>query len=89
MDFPNGGALDTAAWAKESDTVEERFVSALLGTTRWLGPNLRGGPGQRGKRFRQRHEAAERELAQAREIRRAAEISLRQARTALISLDVE
>src|SRR6516164_9197430 len=36
-DSPNGGALDIAAWAKESDTVEERFVSALLGTTRWLG----------------------------------------------------
>ena len=38
---------------------------------------------------RQSHEAAERELAQAREIRRAAEVSLRQARTALISLEVE
>ena len=47
------------------------------------GPALRGGTSEGGR------EAAEREFAQAREIRRAAEVSLRQARTALISLEVE
>jgi len=47
------------------------------------GPALRGGTSEGGR------EAAEREFAQAREIRRAAEVSLKQARTALISLEVE
>ena len=47
------------------------------------GPALRGGTSEGGR------EAAEREFAQAREIRRAAEGSLKQARTALISLEVE
>jgi hypothetical protein len=76
-------------WGVEPDSVEGRFVSALLGTTRWLGGICVAAQANVENVVRQSHEAAERELAQAREIRRAAEVSLRQARTALISLEVE
>ena len=76
-------------WGVEPDSVEGRFVSALLGTTRWLGGICVAAQAKVENVVRQSHEAAERELAQAREIRQAAEVSLRQARTALISLKVE
>ena len=76
-------------WGVEPDSVEGRFVSALLGTTRWLGRLCVATQTRAEAVVRENREAAERELAQAREIRRAAEVSLRQARTALISLEVE
>jgi hypothetical protein len=76
-------------WGVESGSVEGRFVSALLGTTRWLGRLCVAAQARAEAVVRENREAAERELAQAREIRRAAEVSLRQARTALISLEVE
>lgn len=76
-------------WGVESGSVEGRFVSALLGTTRWLGRLCLAAQVRAETVARESREAAERELAQAREIRRAAEVSLRQARTALISLEVE
>jgi hypothetical protein len=76
-------------WGVEADTVEGRFVSALLGTTRWLGQLCVATQARAEAVVRENREAAERELAQAREIRRAAEVSLKQARTALISLEVE
>ena len=76
-------------WGVEPDGVEGRFVSALLGTTRWLGRLCLAAQARAETVFRENREAAERELAQAREIRRAAEVSLKQARTALISLEVE
>lgn len=76
-------------WGVESGSVEGRFVSALLGTTRWLGRLCLAAQVRAETVARETREAAERELAQAREIRRAAEVSLRQARTALISLEVE
>jgi hypothetical protein len=66
-------------WGVEPDTVEGRFVSALLGTTRWLGRICVAAQANVESVVRQRHDAAERELAQAREIRRAAEVSLTQA----------
>jgi hypothetical protein len=74
-------------WGVEAGSVEGRFVSALLGTTRWLGRLCVAAQAE--AVVRENREAAERELAQAREIRRAAEVSLKQARTALISLEVE
>src|ERR1700738_3533764 len=76
-------------WGVEADSVEGRFVSALLGTTRWLGRLCVAAQAGAEAVVRENREAAERELAQAREIRRAAEVSLKQARTALISLEVE
>ena len=76
-------------WGVEPDSVEGRFVSALLGTTRWLGRLCVAAQARAEAVVRENREAAERELAQAREIRRAAEVSLKQARTALISLEVE
>ena len=76
-------------WGVESGSVEGRFVSALLGTTRWLGRLCLAAQVRAETVARETREAAERELAQATEIRRAAEVSLRQARTALISLEVE
>jgi hypothetical protein len=76
-------------WGVEADSVEGRFVSALLGTTRWLGRLCVAAQARAEAVARENREAAERELAQAREIRRAAEVSLKQARTALISLEVE
>ena len=76
-------------WGVEPDGVEGRFVSALLGTTRWLGRLCVAAQTRAEAVVRENREAAERELAQAREIRRAAEVSLKQARTALISLEVE
>ena len=76
-------------WGVEADSVEGRFVSALLGTTRWLGRLCVAAQARAEAVVRENREAAERELAQAREIRRAAEVSLKQARTALISLEVE
>jgi hypothetical protein len=76
-------------WGVEADSVEGRFVSALLGTTRWLGRLCVAAQARAEAIARENREAAERELAQAREIRRAAEVSLKQARTALISLEVE
>ena len=76
-------------WGVEAGSVEGRFVSALLGTTRWLGRLCVATQARTEAVVRKNREAAERELAQAREIRRAAEVSLKQARTALISLEVE
>jgi hypothetical protein len=76
-------------WGVDPDSVEGRFVSALLGTTRWLGRLCVAAQARAEAVVRENREAAERELAQAREIRRAAEVSLKQARTALISLEVE
>lgn len=76
-------------WGVKPDTVEGRFVSALLGTTRWLGPLCVAAQARAEAVVRENREATERELAQAREIKHAAEVSLRQARTALISLEVE
>jgi hypothetical protein len=76
-------------WGVEADSVEGRFVSALLGTTRWLGRLCVAAQARMEAVVRENREAAQRELAQAREIRRAAEVSLKQARTALISLEVE
>jgi hypothetical protein len=76
-------------WGVEADSVEGRFVSALLGTTRWLGRLCVAAQARAEAVVRENREASERELAQAREIRRAAEVSLKQARTALISLEVE
>jgi hypothetical protein len=76
-------------WGVEPHSVEGRFVSALLGTTRWLGRLCAAAQTRAEAVVRENREAAERELAQAREIRRAAEVSLKQARTALISLEVE
>jgi hypothetical protein len=76
-------------WGVESGSVEGRFVSALLGTTRWLGRLCLAAQARAETAARETREAAERELAQATEMRRAAEVSLRQARTAFISLEVE
>ncbi len=76
-------------WGVELGSVEGRFVSALLGTTQWLGRLCLAAQVRAETVARKTREAAERELAQATEIRRAAEVSLRQARTALISLEVE
>ena len=76
-------------WGVEADSVEGRFVSALLGTTRWLGRLCVAAQARMEAVVRENREAAQRELAQAREIRRAAEVSLKQARTALISQEVE
>jgi hypothetical protein len=76
-------------WGVEPDSVEGRFVSALLGTTRWLGRLCVAAQARAEAVVRENREVAERELAQGREIRRAAEVSLKQARTALISLEVE
>ena len=84
-----GVAAAAEEWGVESGSVEGRFVSALLGTTRWLGRLCLAAQVRAETVTRETREAVERELAQAREMRHAAEVSLRQARTALISLEVE
>jgi len=76
-------------WGVERGSVEGRFVSALLGTTRWLGrlcvaAQVRAEAVARGNR-----EATERELAAAREITRSARAGLNQADIMLTVVQVE
>jgi hypothetical protein len=78
-----------AEWGVERDSVEGRFVSALLGTTRWLGQLCVAAQARAEAVVRENREAAARQLASAREITRAAEVALKQARTAQILLAVE
>jgi hypothetical protein len=53
-------------WSVEADSVEGRFVSALLGTTWWLGRLCVPAQARAEAVVREDREAAERELAQAR-----------------------
>jgi hypothetical protein len=76
-------------WGVEPEGLEGRFVSALLGTTRWLGRLSVAAQASLETIVRESREAAERELASAREITRAARAGLTQAHTALIVLQVE
>lgn len=76
-------------WGVRPDSLEGRFVSALLGTSRWLG--RLGVSAQVSFETLGRHnrDAAALELARAREITKAAQIALSQARNAQIVLEIE
>jgi hypothetical protein len=76
-------------WGVEPVSLEGRFVSALLGTTRWLGRVCVAAQTRVETVVREGREQAQRELAVAKEITHAAEVSLRQARQAQIALVVE
>src|SRR5215471_17388999 len=76
-------------WGVERDSVEGRFVSALLGTTRWLGRLCVAAQARAEAVVRENREAAERELAAAREITRAARAGLTQADVMLTVVQVE
>ena len=85
------GAVRTTAreWGVRPDSLEGRFVSALLGTTEWLGRLNASSQANFAAIGRQNRDAAALELARAREITKAANIALSQARTAQIALQVE
>jgi len=85
------GAVRTTAreWGVRPDSLEGRFVSALLGTTEWLGRLNASSQANFAAIGRQNRDAAALELARAKEITKAANIALSQARTAQIALQVE
>jgi len=76
-------------WGVRPDSLEGRFVSALLGTTTWLGRLGLSAQASFEALGRHNRDAAELELARAREITKAAQIALSQARNAQIALEVE
>ena len=76
-------------WGLRSDSREGKFVSAFLGTVSWLSRlSVSAHAGQQAL-SREQREAAATDLARVQEITRAANISLSQARNALIGLEVE
>jgi len=85
------GSVRTTAreWGVRPDSLEGRFVSALLGTTEWLGRLSASSQATFEALGRQNRDVAERELERARQITKAAEVALGQARTAQISLQCE
>ena len=76
-------------WGVRPDSLEGRFVSALLGTTKWLGRLGLSAQASFETLGRHNRDAAELELARAREITKAAQIALSQARNAQIVLEIE
>jgi hypothetical protein len=76
-------------WGLRSHSLESRFVTALLGCTRWMGRLSEASQSEFKRLFEQNRDAAELELARAREITKAANAALGQARSALINLQVE
>ena len=76
-------------WGLRSDSLESRFVTALLGCTRWMGRLSEASQSEFKRLFEQNRDAAELELARARELTKAANVALGQARNALINLQIE
>ena len=76
-------------WGLRPGSNESRFVSALLGSTRWMGRLIEASQAAQQKLFDQNRTTAELELARARELTKAANAALGQARSALIALQVE
>ena len=76
-------------WGLRPDSREGKFVSALLGTTRWLGRLSLSAQARSEEVARLSRDASTIELVRAREITKASNLSLQQARTAFLGLQVE
>jgi hypothetical protein len=84
-------AIEEAArnWGIRSDSLESKFVTALLGSTSWLGRLSESAMAGLERLLQTHRETAELELARAKEITKAANAALGQARNAQIAFVVQ
>ena len=76
-------------WGLRQDSLESRFVSALLGCTRWMGDLSEAGRADMRAALDQQQALVKDELARAKEMTKAAQVSLSQARQAGLTYEVE